>query len=195
MEIIIHRVNTIARLKKLRVEFGIEIDVRSSGSNLILNHEPYERGENLIDYLDEYKHGTIIFNIKESGIENDVIKLINQRSNIKNYFLLDVEFPFIFQSLSVPFKNIALRFSEFESIENLKKLVGKVGWVWIDTFKHFPVKEDDIETLNRYKKCLVCPERWGRPNDISKYKMYMKDLNFKIDAVMTAKNYVELWLD
>ena len=64
MEIIIHRVNTIARLKKLRVEFGIEIDVRSSGSNLILNHEPYERGENLIDYLDEYKHGTIIFNIK-----------------------------------------------------------------------------------------------------------------------------------
>ena len=92
-----------------------------------------------------------------------MIKLINQRSNIKNYFLLDVEFPFIFQSLSVPFKNIALRFSEYESIENLKKLVGKVGWVWIDTFKSFPVKEDDIETLNRYKKCLVCPERWGRP--------------------------------
>mgnify|MGYP003682107879 CR=1 FL=1 len=195
MEIIIHRVNTIAKLKKIQVEFGTEIDVRSRGSNLILNHEPYENGEYLIDYLDEYKHGTIILNIKESGIENDVIKLISQRPKIKNYFLLDVEFPFIFQSLEEPFKNIAVRFSEFETIENLNKLAGKMEWVWIDTFKHFPVQEGDIATLNGFKKCLVCPERWGRPNDIYNYKMSMKNLNFKVDAVMTDKNYAELWLD
>jgi hypothetical protein len=195
VEIIIHRVNTIAKLKKIQVEFGTEIDVRSRGSNLILNHEPYENGEYLIDYLDEYKHGTIILNIKESGIENDVIKLISQRPKIKNYFLLDVEFPFIFQSLEEPFKNIAVRFSEFETIENLNKLAGKMEWVWIDTFKHFPVQEGDIATLNGFKKCLVCPERWGRPNDIYNYKMSMKNLNFKVDAVMTDKNYAELWLD
>ena len=40
MEIIIHKVNSLNKLKTIPLRFGVEIDVRSYGSNIILNHEP-----------------------------------------------------------------------------------------------------------------------------------------------------------
>ena len=66
MEVIVHRVNTIQGLKGIDKNFGTEIEIRSNGSELILNHEPFQGGENLINYLDEYQHGTIILNIISS---------------------------------------------------------------------------------------------------------------------------------
>ena len=39
MEFIIHRVNKIKDLKLLPKKFGVEIDIRTVGSKLILNHE------------------------------------------------------------------------------------------------------------------------------------------------------------
>ena len=38
MEFIIHRINKIKDLKLIPNEFGTEIDIRSNGSSLILNH-------------------------------------------------------------------------------------------------------------------------------------------------------------
>ena len=64
--------------------------------------------------------GTLILNIKESGIENNVLSLIQEYNNVKNYFLLDVEFPYIFSAYKKNFKNIAIRFSEFESINTYR---------------------------------------------------------------------------
>ena len=49
-------------------------------------------GDSFIDYLSNYKHGTLIFNIKEAGIEKEVID-IALNNNIKS-FLLDVEHHF-----------------------------------------------------------------------------------------------------
>ena len=98
MEIIVHRINTIDDLKTIDKNYGTEIDIRSLGSSLILNHEPYASGELLTDYLDEYKHGTLILNIKESGIENTVLSLVKERPYIKSFFLLDAEFPFIYNA-------------------------------------------------------------------------------------------------
>ena len=43
MEIIIHRINSIRKLKKIPGRYGVEIDVRSLKSNLILNHEPKKK--------------------------------------------------------------------------------------------------------------------------------------------------------
>ena len=74
MEIIIHRVNSISSLKKVPNNFGTEIDVRAFGSKLILNHEPFQNGEDFDDYLDEFDHGTLVLNIKEAGIENEVLR-------------------------------------------------------------------------------------------------------------------------
>ena len=115
--IIIHRVNTIEFLKSIDFKFGCEVDIRTNGSNLILNHDPFKTGENFIDYLDEYNHGTLVLNIKETGIENIVLEEVQKR-NIKSYFLLDVEMPYTIKACLKKEKNIAVRFSEFEPVGN-----------------------------------------------------------------------------
>ncbi len=193
MEIIVHRVNTIKKLKAINTSFGAEIDIRSNGSNLILNHEPQSKGELLIDYLNEYNHGTLILNIKDSGIEDSVLDLVKKHNNIVSYFLLDVEFPYLYNASRTGEKNIAIRFSEFESIHSVKKFIGKVNWVWIDTFTKLPITSSDIKILNNFKKCLVCPERWNRKVDIKKYKNKLKNFNLEIDAVMTSKSHIVDW--
>ena len=105
MEIILHRINKIKDLKTVNPIFGVEIDIRTYGKDLILSHDPFKKGDKLEDYLSEYKHGTLILNIKESGIENNVLSLIQRYHNVKNYFLLDVEFPYIFSASKKYFKN------------------------------------------------------------------------------------------
>ena len=54
MEIIIHRVNKLEELIKLPKEYGTEIDLRTKGSKIILNHEPFKDGCNFIDYIENY---------------------------------------------------------------------------------------------------------------------------------------------
>ena len=195
MEIIIHRVNTVIELQKIKQNYGVEIDIRAWRNNLILNHEPFKNGEKLDDYLDNYNHGTLVLNIKEAGIEKEVLKVVRERPHIKNYFLLDVEFPYLYRASREREKNIAIRFSEDEGIETVKNYIGKVDWVWIDTNTMLPITEKNKNILNKFKKCLVCPERWGRPVDISYYKHKMKSLFFNIDSVMTSKEFVPLWID
>jgi hypothetical protein len=193
MEIIIHRVNTILKLKNIKQKHGTEIDIRAYGSDLILNHEPFENGEKLIDYLDEYQNGTLILNIKEDGIESEVLRLVGQRPQIKSYFLLDVEFPYIYRASRKGERNIAIRFSEDESIESVKNYIGMVDWVWIDTNTQLPLNETNITVLNKFKKCLVCPERWERPYNIEDYKLSLDKFNFTLDAVMTSDQYIKMW--
>jgi len=195
MEIIIHRVNTINELKDIDKKFGTEIDIRSWGSQLILNHEPFSNGENLVNYLDEYHHGTLVLNIKEDQIEDEVLRLVRERSQIKSYFLLDVEFSYLYRASRQGEKNIAIRFSEDESIKTVKKYVGMIDWVWIDTNTKLPITNKNKTVLDEFKKCLVCPERWGRPNDIIKYKRKILKLNFNINSIMTSLQYSEIWDD
>ena len=60
-------------------------------SKLILSHDPQKSGDTLDSFLNNYKHGTLILNIKEAGIEDQVIKKVK---NAKlNPILLDVSFP------------------------------------------------------------------------------------------------------
>ena len=74
MEIIIHRINSIKKLKMIPNNFGVEIDLRVHRSKIILNHEPFKSGDTLDNFLKHYNHGTLILNIKELGIEDEVIK-------------------------------------------------------------------------------------------------------------------------
>ena len=194
MEIIIHRINKIKKLKTINPLFGVEIDIRTYGNNLILSHDPFKKGDKLEDYLNEYRHGTLILNIKESGIEDNVLSLVQKYDNVKNYFLLDVEFPYVFSVSKNNFKNIAIRFSEFESIDTVLKLKGLVDWVWIDTFTKLPLNQNAINVLKDFKTCLVCPGRWNRQEDIVSYKTKIQKINFQLNAVMTSKNTVGKWV-
>ena len=193
MEIIAHRINNITKLKDLPKKYGAEIDLRSFKSKITLNHDPFKKGIILEDYLSNYNHGTLILNIKESGIEIDVIKIISKFKI--NFFLLDVEIPFIFSSNKKINKYLSIRFSEYESINTAVNLKNKVGWIWIDTFMNLPIKRNNVGMLTKFNSCLVCPERWGRPSDIKKYFAKLKRLNFLPSAVMTNLKYAKKWED
>ena len=192
MEIVAHRINLINKLSKVPMKYGCEIDIRSQDSKLILNHEPYLSGDNLVDYLDNYKHGLLVLNIKEAGIENDVLPLVRER-NISSFFLLDVEFPYLYRASRLGERAIAVRFSEDEPIELVYNYNKLVDWVWVDTNTKLPIDSNNTTILSSMQTCLVCPERWGRANDIIPYRQSMKSLGFNPNAVMTNLKYTHLW--
>ena len=192
MEIIIHRVNKIKDLNKISENFGVEIDIRTSGSNLILSHDPFIKGDMLENYLESYKHKTLVLNLKEAGIEKNILSLLKQYS-IKSYFLLDVEMPYIYSATKKGERNIAIRYSEYENIFLAKYFIKKLNWVWIDTTTKLPLNSTNIKILSKFKSCLVCPERWGRASDIKKYKKKLSKLNYFPTAVMTSLKYAKYW--
>ena len=193
MEIIIHRVNTIEKLKMVPHDFGCEIDVRSNGKEIILNHDAMQDGCSFENFLNFYNHGPLVVHIKESGIEDFIIKELNKH-NISNYFLLDCEFPYIYKKVRENFKKLAIRFSEDEPIHQLEKYKNLVDWVWIDTNTVLPINNENAKLLSKLKSCLVCPERWNRPQDIILYKNELLKMKFECNAVMTSLKYANLWL-
>lgn len=192
MEIVIHRVNKVQSLKEIPKKYGCEIDIRAQGSKLILHHDPYAKGDFLDDYLDVYQHGLLVLNIKEAGIESDVLKAVRSRG-IDRHFLLDVEFPYIYRASRDGERAIAIRYSEDEHIELVQKYASMVDWVWIDTNTMLPLNPEIVHQLKGINTCLVCPERWGRPDDILAYRLKMKDLDFMPIAVMTHIDLVHKW--
>ena len=203
MQIIIHRVNTIEKLRKVPIQFGVEIDVRGYGNQLLLSHDPIDKTQkydSLERYLEYFKHSSIVFNIKEAGYEQRVIDLA-EKFDINDYFLLDVEFSYLYYATrKLGFRKIAVRYSEAEPIEMVLAQVDKNGnplldWVWIDTNTMLPIDGKVMKKLHGFKTCLVCPGRWGRPEDILKYKKYLKDNLIEVDAVMTSLKGVYSWKD
>lgn len=192
MEIITHKINSIKLLKKIPKKYGVEVDLRTNGSKIILNHEPSSGGDTFKNYLENYNHGTLILNIKEAGIEEEVLSLVI-KNKIKSYFLLDVEMPFLFDIAKKRKRKIAVRFSEFESIETVKNFKKRAEWIWIDTVTKLPIYKQNISIIKKFKSCIVCPERWGRKKDIKKYKKKLDQLNFIPDAVMTSFSCIKLW--
>lgn len=187
---IAHRVNTIEKLRTVPEEYGVELDIRYEGNNLILHHEPFTDGELFEDYLKAYKHKFIILNVKSEGIEEEVLRLIKKYS-IEDYFFLDVTIPFIVKYIKKGEKRIAIRFSEYEPIEFVQKFKGLVDWVWVDCFNTLPLDNDSYEVLKKnFKLCLVSPELEGHSTDrINEFKKILADK--KIDAVCTKRP--ELW--
>ena len=90
-------------------------------------------------------------------------------------------------------KNIAVRFSEYESLDLTKYFLGKLNWVWIDTVTKLPININNAKILSKFKSCIVCPERWGRKKDIRTYKKKLFKLNFKPTSVMTSLDCVNEW--
>lgn len=189
---IIHRINTVKELNMIDIEYWVEIDLRSYWKEIILNHEAFKIWDNFEEYLKNYNHKFLILNIKESWIENRCIDLLNKYW-IKDYFLLDCEFPYIYSSVRKWNKNIAIRYSEDESLEQAILYKNKVNYLWIDTNTKLPLNKNIIGKIKWLKTCLVSPDRWGREYDILEYKEQIQKLNFKLDMVMVWKEYVNLW--
>jgi len=166
MKFIAHRRNTIEELKATPTDYGIEVDIRSNHGRLIIHHDPFASGESFEVWLKHYRHSTLILNVKEEGLEACLIELMQQHQ-ITDYFFLDQSFPFMIKWSKLGAHQCAVRVSEFESIETALTLSGKIDWVWVDYFTHFPLTEVDAKRLQEagFKLCLVSPELQGYPAD------------------------------
>jgi hypothetical protein len=191
-----HRINTINELSNVSKEYGIELDLRDDREDgLILAHDPFTEGEQFDNFLKYYDKSSIILNIKSERIEHRVLDSL-KKYNIKNYFFLDCSFPMIYNLHKLSENNIAIRFSEFESIETVLLIKNMVRWVWIDCFQKFPLT---IETYNKIKEsglkiCLVSPELQGHNIElINEFKNIIKKNRFLIDAICTKYYNIHLW--
>jgi len=194
MEYIAHRINRIKELKKIPKEYGVELDLRDFGGRLVLQHEPFMDGEDFAEYLKHYDHGTMILNIKSERIEYKVLELV-QKYNIKDYFFLDSSFPMIYSLSKSGEKNIALRFSEFEGIDTILNMKGKIDWIWVDCFSKLPIDNENYNLLKQhgFKFCLVSPELQGQDEKLEEYKKYLNDKNIIFDAVCTKIYNAKRW--
>ena len=181
-----HRINTTNELLSIDSSFGIEIDIRCSNGNLVLSHDPYENGEDLESFLKLFNHKILVLNIKDSGIEDDVLEITKKYLVDKEFFLLDIEIPYLVSKKGIDKEHLSSRFSEYESFESLFNFRSLAEWVWIDTFSNLPYLNKEIVDFLRTKKtCLVSPERWGRKEDLSGYLNKMKDYDIEPDFLMS----------
>lgn len=195
MIIMKHRRNTIEELKETPQHLGVEVDIRTKGSELIIHHDPYADGISFVDWLEHYHHKTLILNVKEEGLEDRLVALM-QKKQIKDFFFIDQTFPFLIRTLKKGEKRCAVRVSEYESVETALRLKGQAEWVWADCFTHFSLKKEEAKALKDagFKICLVSPELQGRkdPEEITQIKKQMHNWNLSIDGVCTK--IPELWV-
>ena len=195
MEFIAHRINKLEELETLPKEYGVEIDLRDNvDGKIYINHDPFILGEDFEEYLRKYSHGTMILNVKSERIELKILELL-KKYNINNYFFLDSSFPMIKLLSDRGEKNIALRYSEYEGLDTLEKMQGKVDWVWVDCFTKLPIDSKIYRKIKDmgYKLCLVSPELQGQAE---KLELYIKQINkekIEFDAICTKEYNVEKW--
>jgi hypothetical protein len=194
MKIISHRRNTIQDLKATPRKYGVEVDIRSLGQQIIIHHDPFVAGESFEDWIAVYQHGTLILNIKEEGLESRLIALM-QSHGIDDYFFLDQSFPFLVKWAKAGEHRCAVRVSEFESIETALTLAGQVDWIWVDCFTRFPLNLEDAKRLKNagFKLCLVSPELQGRDaeTEIPLLVQLLDEQGIQADAVCTKRP--DLW--
>lgn len=190
MILVAHRINDIEGLLSVPKSLGVEVDIRDSQGRLVLQHDPFKDGVEFAEFLHHYDHGFIILNVKTEGIESEVLRLV-QEHKIEDYFFLDLTVPSIVKLSKRGISKIAVRFSEFEPIENCLALKGKVDWVWIDCFTKVPLTPGVHQELTRhFKLCLCSPELEGHDEASIRHCISLaKDM--KLDAVCTDR--LDLW--
>lgn len=194
MKIIAHRRNTLAELQDTPGQYGVEVDIRSFGDRLIIHHDPFVEGNSFDEWIAAYRHGTLILNVKEEGLEARLIEIMRSRG-ISDYFFLDQSFPFLVKWARAGERRCAVRVSEFETIDTAMTLAGKVDWVWVDCFTRFPLTYTDSERLHdaAFKLCLVSPELQGRDavTEIPALARLLIERGIHADAVCTKRP--DLW--
>ena len=192
---ILHQVNTLNELLKVDRHYGVEVDVHAYENKLIVHHNAFESGILLSDWMAICGDRLVIFNIKEEGIE-DQVREMAFKYEISNFMLLDLSFPALIRMIKKRESRIAIRVSEYESVQSALLLESKIDWVWLDCFKGFPITDEEFQMLRSasFKICLVSPELHGSPRDKSDIYIFQKildNMGVEVDAVCTK--FPELW--
>ena len=187
MEIIYHRRNSIELLNHSPKHYGVEVDIRSYGKDLIINHEPFEKGILFSDWIKHYSHGTLVLNVKEDGLEEKILFYL-KKYKINSFFFLDQLMPSIVKVSNLGELNCAVRISDIESIKTALCISNKIRWVWVDIFYKFPLNYKNFSELKKhnFKVCIVSPEL--QPSNklhISDLKNILKKEEIIPDAICT----------
>ncbi|NKC48731.1 hypothetical protein HED54_12165 [Ochrobactrum anthropi ATCC 49188] len=93
MIVIHHRRNTVAELADTDPQFGVEIDLRNHGDDILVTHDPFiTRAVLLQDWLKQYRHRFLIANVKEEGLEPRLTALLAEYG-VSDFFILDESIP------------------------------------------------------------------------------------------------------
>lgn len=184
--IISHRRNTIPLLLETPTHLGVEIDIRSNGPTLFIHHDPFEAGTPFDEWIPHYRHGTLILNVKEEGLETALIQKM-AHYGIVDYFFLDQSFPFLIKTARLGERRCAVRVSEYESLQTACQLAGLIDWVWVDQFNGTWFSSQDLATLRTagFKLCAVSPELQGRPHDVRSFITDSLQRQWHWDAICT----------
>jgi len=195
MFIIEHRMNSKELAQKLPSQWGAEIDLRSDRKQIYLNHDPFQTGESLDEFLGVYgsdHQAPLVLNMKEDGIETKAIASC-EKFGISNFFFLDLSYPTLIKQAIQGEKRTAIRISEYEPLELIKPLQSKAEWVWLDCFSGRVPAENMITEIHDagFRICLVSPELQKYDEDIVKKHIQIARLLKINDAVCTK--FPEIW--
>jgi hypothetical protein len=189
-----HRINSINELLNTSSDYGVEIDLRSFGHELILEHDPFRNGIKFSEWLKHYHHKYLIVNLKEDGLETKSIDILKS-FGIDNFFFLDQSFPALYKLSRIAPEYCSVRVSDFEPISPALSL--KPGWVWFDSHSgDWEYLIDSFEAIKnaQIKTCLVSPElqRLNAKNELEVLKSILIKYTINFDAVCTKNP--DLWL-
>ena len=190
-----HRINTIKELNNINNSYGIEVDLRDNvNGEIFLSHDPFTKGELFEDFLKYYHHSFIILNIKSERIEYKILEIL-KKFKINDYFFLDSSLPMIYKMSNENINDIAIRFSEIESIETVLNFKNRVKWVWIDCFTKIPLDINNYKVLkeNGFKLCFVSPELQNQESKIIEYNEYFKNNGIVLDMICTKYYNIKKW--
>ena len=195
MRWICHRVNTKEELEMVPAEYGVELDIRDHWDGRIyIQHHPFQKGEDFEEYLKVYRHGIMIVNVKSERIELKARELL-ERYQIEDYFFLDSSFPMIRLLAELGEKRMALRYSEWEGMDTIRRMAGQVNWIWVDCFTKLPLTKADYLEMKQlgYQVCLVSPELQGQEEKIELYRRQIEEEGIELDAVCSKIYNIERW--
>lgn len=196
---IAHRVNHLDETVAAEVfgaADGIEFDIRDTGGEIVVQHDPFLTGQRFTDFLKFCPSNKFyIVNVKAEGIEQRAIADL-EAHGITQFFLLDCSIPMMVRLGKLGERRLAVRFSEYESLATVEAMAPFVSWVWVDVFTQLPLT-NAIETsiLNHgLKLCLVSPELQGQQEKITEYKHLLTLRSVNIDAVCSKLYNRGLWI-
>ena len=196
---IAHRVNHLDETVAAEVfgaADGIEFDIRDTGGEIVVQHDPFLGGQRFTDFLKFCPSNKFyIVNVKAEGIEQRAIADL-EAHGITQFFLLDCSIPMMVRLGKLGERRLAVRFSEYESLATVEAMAPFVSWVWVDVFTQLPLT-NAIETsiLNHgLKLCLVSPELQGQQEKITEYKHLLTLRSVNIDAVCSKLYNRGLWI-
>jgi hypothetical protein len=196
---IAHRVNQLDETIAAEVfgaANGIEFDIRDTGGEIVVQHDPFLGGQLFTDFLKFCPSNKFyIVNVKSEGIERRAITDL-EAHGITQFFLLDCSIPMMIRLGKEGERRLAVRFSEYESLATVEAMAPFVSWVWVDVFTQLPLT-NFVEKFIRQrglKLCLVSPELQGQQEKLVDYKILLAKRGVTIDAVCSKLYNRGLWI-